>query len=217
MLAASMLRCVLVLSSSLVLLLGPVGCAKKGDEHGGLASSGADSRSVASPGATVPPVLSATPASELADAASLDGTIAYDQARAYEANGQHWLARLVLEKKALGPDGTSREVELLATICNEQGDEACVGSCGSRLGRKLKLDGGGARVAINAGEHQEPDSDAARARDLLLAHRVGEARKILDPKVIDGTASREELRLLRTACREQGDRMCIALCDAKLK
>ena len=170
--------------------------------------------------ATVPPVaFSGAPAVEsFADAASIDGKTPYDQARTYEANGQYWLARLVLEKKALGPDGTKAEIELLASLCHQQGDEACVETCGTKLGRKLKFDGGvPSRTKLDAGEHKEPDSDAARARDLLLKHKLKEARDILEPKVIDNKASKDEIRLLRNVCKEQGDRMCMALCDAKLK
>ena len=156
-----------------------------------------------------------TPVGAFADA-SIDGKTSYDQAAAYEASGQHWLARLVLEKKALGPDGTKREIELLATICHAQADDECVEACGERLGKKLKFDAGSASAPIDPSEHKEPDTEAARARDLLLKGRVVEARKILEPKVLDGKASKEEVRLLKTACQEQGDRMCIALCDAKL-
>ncbi|MDF2696796.1 MAG: hypothetical protein K0S65_5179, partial [Labilithrix sp.] len=114
-------------------------------------------------------------------------------------------------------DGTKAEVELLAIICNEQGDPGCVEECGRRLGKKLKFDGGAPKVALDAGEHKEPESDVARARDHVLKHRLGEAREILEPKVLDGKASKEEVRLLKNVCKEQGDRMCVALCDAKLR
>lgn len=195
------------------------GCSKKGsgDRPAPAQSAPATTQGAAGP-ATVPPVLlSAAPVAEFSDAASAGGKPPYEQAVAYEANGQLWLARLVLERKALGPDGTPREVELLAGICQEQGDEICVDACSARLGRKLELDAGvGRRRVAATGEHEEPSSDAARARDLILAHRPVDARKLLEAKVIDGRASKEEVRLLKTACQEQGDRMCIALCDAKL-
>lgn len=169
--------------------------------------------------ATVPPVAlsGVAPVSDFADAAAPGGHTPYEQALGYTEGGQYWLARLVLEKKALSPDGSKRELELLGVICHEQGDEACVDECGRRLGRKLKFDGGVPRLPLDAGEHKEPDSDAARARDHLLKHRLKEAREILEPKVVDGKASKEEIRLLKSVCKEQGDRMCIALCDAKLK
>lgn len=168
--------------------------------------------------ATVPPVaFSSTPVSSFADAGDIDGKTPYEQARAYEAGGQYWLARLVLEKKALGEDGTKSEIELLALICHRQGDDACVEDCSKRLGKKLKFDGGAPKAPLPTGEHKEPETDAARARDHLLKHRLKEAREILEPKVIDGKASKEELRLLKSVCKEQGDRMCVALCDAKLK
>jgi hypothetical protein len=168
---------------------------------------------------TVPPVaggLSGTPVSAFVDA-GLEGKTPYDQARIYEANGQLWLARLVLEKKALSADGTKQEAELLATICHEQGDEACLDACGHKLGRKIKLDGGAPRHGFDAGEHKEPDTDLAKARNHALKGELKEARAILDPKVTDGKASKEEIRLLKTVCQQQADRMCVALCDAKLK
>ena len=173
---------------------------------------------IASATATVPPALfSSTPVSSFADAGALEGKTPYEQAHIYEESGQYWLARLVLEKKALGSDGTKAEIELLAHLCHQQGDEACVEDCSKRLGRKLKFDGGAPKQQVAGGEHKEPDSDAARARDHLLKHRLKQAREILEPKVIDGKASKEEIRLLKSVCKEQGDRMCVALCDAKLK
>lgn len=168
--------------------------------------------------ATVPPVaFSGTPAAEFAEAGSIEGQTPYAQARAYEASGQYWLARLVLEKKALGSEGTKEEVELLALICHHQDDQSCVHECSERLGKKLKFDAGAPRPALDATEHKEPDTDFVRARAHLLGHRLKEAREILEPKIIDGKASKEEIRLLKSICKEQGDRMCVALCDAKLK
>lgn len=197
----------------LVAVVAPGGCSKKQPDD--------PPPPVVSTTATVPPVAlsgEATPVSAFADAASIDGKTPYEQARIYEENGQLWMARLVLEKKALGPDATKAETELLAAICHEQSDEACVEECSKKLGRKLKFDGGmPARPKLDAGEHKEPDSEMAKARDLLLKHKLKEARDILEPKVIDNKASKEEIRLLRNICKEQSDRMCMALCDAKLK
>ena len=175
---------------------------------------------MASSTATVPPVAlsGVAPVSAFADAAAVDGQTPYDQARGYEASGQYWLARLVLEPKALGSGGTAQEIELLAHICHQQGDPACVAECEKRLGKKLKLDAGVPRRSPEPGlEHKEPDTDFSRARAHLLGHRYKEARAVLEPKVLDGKASKEEIRLLRTICKQEGDRMCMALCDAKLK
>lgn len=174
---------------------------------------------IATTTATVPPVaFSGTPVADFADAAPPNAAqTPYEQARAYEAGGQYWLGRLVLERKALGEEGTKEEIELLALICHGQGDDECVEECGKRLGKKLKFDGGAPRASFDAGEHKEPDSDFVRARGHLLANRTKEAREVLEPKVLEGKASKEEVRLLRTVCKDQGDRMCVALCDAKLK
>lgn len=168
----------------------------------------------------VPPVaLSGVPVSAFADAAVPESPL--EQARQYEENGQHWMARLVLEPKAMGADGTKPEVEYLAYICHEQADDACIEKCASKLGvsaKKMKFDAGAPkRVAETPSEHKEPENDAAKARDLFLKKKPKEARDILEPKVVDGKASKEEIRLLKTICKDQGDRMCVALCDAKLK
>ena len=75
-------------------------------------------------------------------------------------------------------------------------------------------------IAEHDGEPHEREpvaTDVSRARAELLAKRYKEARGILEPKVLDGKASKEEIRLLRTVCKQDGDRMCVALCDAKLK
>lgn len=126
-----------------------------------------------------------------ADAAEIDGKTPYEQARVYEASGQLWMARLVLEQKGLGADATKDETELLARICHEQNDEPCVASCGEKLGRKLRFDGGAPR-AHDAGREAPPEGATA---DLAKA----------------------EISTLQAICTRQGDRMCVALCETKLK
>ncbi|MDB4938241.1 MAG: hypothetical protein JWP87_5213 [Labilithrix sp.] len=171
----------------------------------------------------VPPAapFNATPVAQYADAGNLDGQPPFEQATVYEANGQLWMARLVLERKALGSDATKDETELLAKICMQQNDLACVEACSTKLGRKIKLDGGAAprasASAVAGQQHTEPDTDLARVRDLVLKMQYDPARKSLEPKVLDGKASREEIRMLKTICEKQGDRMCVALCESKLK
>ena len=175
----------------------------------------------------VPPAapFNATPVAQFADAGNLDKQPPYEQARVLEANGQIWMARLVLERKALGEDATKDETELLVKICQQQADTACLDACGRKLGRKIKYDGGaptaapsGSVASAAVGQvHTEPDSELARARDLVLKMQYEPARKALEPKVLDGKASREEIRMLRTICEKQGDRMCVALCETKLK
>ena len=174
----------------------------------------------------VPPAapFNATPVAQFADAGNLDTQPPYEQAKVFEANGQIWMARLVLERKALGEDATKDETELLVKICQQQGDTSCLDACGRKLGRKIKYDAGapsaspaGSAPAAVGQVHTEPDSELARARDLVLKMQYEPARKTLEPKVLDGKASREEIRMLKTICEKQGDRMCIALCETKLK
>ena len=192
-----------------------------------------DPNEVRSPalGASVPEVVppaapfNATPVAKFADAGNIDGQPPFEQATFYEGNGQLWMARLVLERKALGSDATTQEAELLAKICQQQGDAECLEACSVKLGRKIKLDGGVARASTDAGkpgavagqEHKEPDTELARTRDLVLKKQFDVARRQLEPKVLDGKASREEVRLLHSICEAQHDRMCVALCESKLK
>jgi hypothetical protein len=174
---------------------------------------------IASAREIVPPAapFNATPLAELGDGGNLDTQPPFEQATVFESNGQLWMARLVLERKALGGDGTKEEAELLARICQQQSDEPCLEACGTKLGRKIKLQKSAAPSADSGRVHAEPDTELARARDLVLKMQYEPARKSLEPKVLDGKATREEIRLLRTICEKQGDRMCVALCDTKLK
>jgi hypothetical protein len=175
----------------------------------------------------VPPAapFNATPVAQFADAGDLDTQSPYEQAKVFESNGQIWMARLVLERKALGADATKDETELLVKVCQQQGDTACLDACAQKLGRKIKYDAvvpstapSGSVASASVGQvHTEPDSELARARDLVLKMQYEPARKALEPKVLDGKASREEIRMLRTICEKQGDRMCVALCETKLK
>lgn len=169
--------------------------------------------------APVPPAapFNATPVSAFADAADLDAKPPLERARIYAESGQLWLARLLIEKQALAPDGTREEAELLARICAQQGDAACVDACGDKLGRKLTIDAGARAPGERPAEHREPVGALAQARDLVLKKNYDEARKLLEPKVLDGKASKEEIRLLKTICTEQADRMCVALCTTKLR
>lgn len=153
-----------------------------------------------------------------------DGKTPLEQAKIYESRGQLWMAQMVLQSKALGSDGTKPEAEELGYICYQRDDADCVKKCEAKLGKKLKFDGGVPRPPIapmdddgTGRTHKEPKSDVARARDLVLKKQYDEARKILEPRVLDGKASREEIRLLKQVCKSQGDRMCVVLCDAKLK
>lgn len=178
---------------------------------------------IASATEPVPPAASfnATPVAQFADAGPVEGLTPIEQAKAYKATGQLWMARLHIETRALSAAGTKEEAELLLEICMEQGDANCVERCGEKLKRKIKFDAGPsepvAAAAPSAIEHKEPDSDLAKARDLLLKMRLADARKILEQKVLDGRATREETRMLKTICEKEGDRMCVALCNTKLK
>lgn len=170
------------------------------------------------PSATTP-VPQAMPVADF-DAAmpNLEGKSALETARIYESRGQDWMAQMSLEKKALGHDGTKAETEFLAYICFKRDDEDCMKKCELKLGKKLRFDGGAPRGPIDAGrDPKEATSDVVKARDFILKKDWDSARPLLEPRVLEGKASKEEIRLLKQVCQGQGDRMCVALCDAKLK
>ncbi len=167
------------------------------------------------------PVPPAMPLSDV-DAAVIEteGKTPLEQSKAYYAAGQNWMARLVIEQKALGPSATKEETLHLAQICHDQGDKNCLDNCSKKLGKKLSFDGGVPKLGDAGGgapEHQEPDTDLAKARDLLLKTQLVKARAILEPKVLSDKASPEEIKMLRMVCEKQGDKMCVALCASKLK
>lgn len=168
------------------------------------------------------PVPPAMPLSDV-DAAVIDleGKTPLEQSKAYYAAGQNWMARLVIEQRALSASATKDETLHLAQICHDQGDKTCLDNCSKKLGKKLSFDGGvpktGDAGAGGAIEHQEPDTDLAKARDLLLKTQLVKARAILEPKVLSDKASPEEIKMLRMVCEKQNDKMCVALCASKLK
>jgi len=169
------------------------------------------------PVASEPPVPQAMPLDELdASLEPVEGMTPLEQARIYESRGQLWMAQMVLEKSALGAKGTKPELELLGTICQRRDDGECVARCEAKLGRRLpprspRSHDAGAMVNAAGREHHEPESD------LALHEEWSAARAVLQPKLLSGKASKEEMRLLKKVCQHEGDRLCVALCDAKLK
>lgn len=139
----------------------------------------------------------------------------FQQAEAYWDGGQVWMARLVLESRALSPTATPEETELLAKICTHQVDRACLEKCSAKLGRKIEVDAGAATV------RGKPEGAMAAAREpsveeLMQRGEVAEARQVLEPKVLEGKATQNDIKNLKAICARQGDKMCVALCNAKL-
>jgi len=210
-------------SAICVMVCGACGRFRKdhaNDDNGDLAPPVVVSAEVVvPPAATVSP----SPSGQRIDFASLESEPPFVQAKMFRANGQLWKARLVLEPKALGAEGTKDEAELLAHICQEQADPDCVDACGRKLGKKIKYVPPAPSKAGTADAGSAPeapldaDPDLTRARELVAKKQYEAARKLLEPGVLDGTASTEAVRLLRTTCEKKNDRLCIALCDAKLK
>jgi len=164
------------------------------------------------PTTTVPPVAAAASSPP---AVAPEGT-PLERARAYEAAGQLWLARLTIETHALSPEAAPEETTLLGRVCRAQSDAECVAACERRLGKKSAY-AAAAPSAPPIGEHREPDTDLARARQLFLEGRDAEGRALLEPRVLDGRGGRAEALLLKEICQRQGDRMCVALCAAKAR
>jgi hypothetical protein len=118
----------------LLLVLLALGCRKPPPPQDDPAPS-------AVPAGTVPPVAPLSAFAETPAPADSSGT-ALDRARAYEANGRLWLARLTIEKRALAANATADETALLARVCAAQGDRECVAGCERRLRKKGALDAG---------------------------------------------------------------------------
>lgn len=174
--------------------------------------------SAASVDTTPPPTPPAMPVAEFdASIEALEGKTPLESAHIYVDRGQYWMAQMSLEKKALGPSGTKAEAEYLGYICFMRDEPECITKCEAKIGKKLKFDGGLAAAPASARVHEEPKNDLAAARDHVLKKEYKEAHELLMPKVVDGKASKEEIRVLKQACQGEGDRVCIALCDAKLK
>jgi hypothetical protein len=129
-------------------------------------------------------------------------------------NGQVWMARLLIEPRALSPQGTREELELLLDLCSRQGDDACVQNCAGKLGRKVSAP---MRPDAGARDAGAAASDLGRAKELVAAKQPQKARALLEPKVLAGNASVAEIKLLGEICKGQGDKMCVALCEAKAK
>ena len=163
------------------------------------------------PSSTTDPVLmTAQPVSAFADAGPEDKT-PFEQAKDYHAHGQNWVARLLVEKHALSSEGTKDEAELLLDICKAQNDGACVQECAKKLGRKISFDGGASAAPAVTAE-RPVETNFTKARDLHLKKRDKEARALLEPRVIEGKASAEEVNLLSQICTLQKDKLCVALC-----
>lgn len=166
---------------------------------------------------TAPAVTPSPPASQQA---GIDPNASeLDQAKAYSKGGQVWLARLVLEQKALGDTGTRDEAAFLAELCQEQGDQACLDACGKKLGKKIVLAKAAPRDAGAAAlpsAEPEDTSEFGKARAWMLKGQNGKARAILEPRVLENRASRDEVRLLLEVCKVQKDKMCQALCQSRL-
>src|SRR4051812_787692 len=97
------------LVSSLLTLLALAACKPKDPPPDPDARNA--SASVSNVPEVVPPAapFNATPVAKFADAGNIDGLPPFEQATIYEGNGQLWMARLVLEPKAFGSDGTNKE------------------------------------------------------------------------------------------------------------
>lgn len=123
-----------------------------------------------------------------------DGSLSspeYAEAFKAKSEGQLWRAHLALETKALGEGGTKDEQRLLRDICQAQDDTDCVARCAARLGEKA------------------PETELDKLQKLAKKDPKA-ARRQLEPKVDDGSASADEVALLHKLCVTARDKACIA-------
>ncbi len=152
--------------------------------------------------------LVAVPLESLSEAGVMEGEKSpIDQAKQYDAEGRVWLARLVIEKKALGKEGKPDEIAFLKHLCEEQQDSDCIDACVLASGGKVKR-------SKDAGAKQ---TTLGMAEELVKKGKNAQARKLLEPEVLSGSAPAEEIQFLKSICAKQKDKTCVALCEAKLK
>jgi pSer/pThr/pTyr-binding forkhead associated (FHA) protein len=64
---------------------------------------------------------------------------------------------------------------------------------------------------------QPQKSPFDQASDAVLKQNYPAARAILEPRVMGGRASPEEIKMLKDVCKATGDQQCVEYCKAKLK
>lgn len=94
---------------------------------------------------------------------------------------------------------TADELRMLRAICSHQGDRGCRDKAAAQLAK-----GGAGTPAPEGG----PTTTTGPAEDDDWAAREGQVRAQLEPKVWGGTASTEEIRMLKAICAHQGDKAC---------
>lgn len=160
--------------------------------------------------APLPPVAPEIPVPPVAVADTLDGALPGDgappstpleQARVHAAAGQLWLARLTIEKRALGADGAPDELALLTDVCKKQGDEDCLERVAKKRG-----------VSIHDLESRVPE-----ARKLVARGKLAEARDLLRPALDAEPPHEGELRLLVSVCTKLRDAACSASAAKRLE
>jgi hypothetical protein len=166
----------------------------------------------AGPGASAAP-LKATPIDAIDAGAELSDLA---QAKEYRKNGQAWMARMLVEKKALSEAGTKEEAQFLAEICADQGDAKCVEACNKKLGTKMTARTKGSAAVDPSLPPAIPDDDLAKAREAVHRGDKKRARAILEPRMLENKASHDEIQLLHELCRLENDKMCMALCKTRL-
>ncbi len=196
-----------------VLLGGVVGCDKLTTSWAGPPGTVVPlSSGQPAPGATGKPIQATALAAIDAGAELSD----FAQAKEYRKNGQTWMARMLVEKKALSDAGTKEDVQFLAEICADQGDTKCVDACNKKLGTKMSAKTKGSAAVDPGLPSAIPDDDLAKAREALHRGDKKRARAILEPRMLENKASHDEIQLLHELCRLEDDKMCMALCKTRL-
>jgi hypothetical protein len=115
--------------------------------------------------------------------------------------------KAALKARAHGTSATADDVRLLAAVCANDMDEACVRECQSML---APPDAGPPPPPSNAGllpdGGKKTQTDVARE---LVATDPALVKAMLFPKVMNGTANDEDVKILRAACQILKDKGCL--------
>jgi hypothetical protein len=112
-----------------------------------------------------------------------------------------------LKKRVHGPKPTTDDVRLLAAICANDVDEACVKECQAML---MPPDAGApappssASLLPDGGKRTITDT----ARELVLTDPLL-VRAMLYPRIAKGEGNDEDVKILRAACQQIKDKDCL--------
>jgi len=105
-------------------------------------------------------------------------------------------ARKMLEPRVFSGRGTIDEARMLKAICRHQKDAACVARANQIL----------VEMATRSPDAGSPVDAGAQT---VLDEGESKARRMLEPRVMSGRATIDEVRMLKAICRHQKDTECV--------